>query len=151
FDLDPEQATSDFVGFSVEVKYPGSNRFGALRNRLDFDRPPNLERPRSFKSTEAPFQKFRWIHVPTAVGGGEFRYRVTAKYMNSSGQLRSGPQVENVISLDPKTIDGFVNVGSTRGFASSQAYADRFDNESGILPPPHGTASRRRRAEHGAL
>jgi hypothetical protein len=135
FDLDPAQATDDFVGFSAEVKYPGSNNFGALRNRLHFDLPTNIERPRSFKSTEAPFQKFRWIHVPTQVGGGEFRYRVTAKYMNASGQLRSGAHVENAISLDPKTIDGFVNVGFTRGFASSQAYADRFDNESGILPP----------------
>ena len=136
FDLDPAQATDDFVGFSVEVKYPGSNQFGALRNRLHFDLPPDIERPRSFKSTEAPFQKFRWIHVPTQVGGGEFRYRLTAKYMNGSGTLTSGPQVENAIALEPKTIDGFVNVGFTRGFASSQAYADRFDNESGILPPP---------------
>ena len=135
FDLDPAATTDDFVGFSVEVKYPGSDHFGALRNRLHFDLPPNIERPRSFRSTEAPFQKFRWIHVPTQVGGGEFRYRVTAKYMNGGGQLTSGPHVENAISLDPKTIDGFVNVGFTRGFASSQAYADRFDNESGILPP----------------
>jgi hypothetical protein len=135
FDLDPAHATDDFVGFSAEVKYPGSNHFGALRNRLHFDLPPNLEKPRSFKSTEAPFQKFRWLHVPTQIGGGEFRYRVTAKYMNASGQLRSGAQVQSAISLDPKTIDGFVNVGFTRGFASSQAYADRFENESGILPP----------------
>src|SRR5262249_13529465 len=86
-DLDPGKATDDFVGFSVEVKYPGSTRWGALKNRLSFDLPPNVERPRQFKSTEAPFQKFRWIHVPTDVSGGEFRYRVTAKYMNSSGQL----------------------------------------------------------------
>jgi phosphatidylserine/phosphatidylglycerophosphate/cardiolipin synthase-like enzyme len=136
FDLTAEKATNDFVGFSVEVKYPGSTRFGALKNRLSFDLPPNVERPRQFKSTEAPFQKFRWIHVPTDVSGGEFRYRVTAKYMDASGQLRNGPQVENAISLNPATIDGFVNVGFTRGFASSQAYADRFHNESGILPPP---------------
>jgi hypothetical protein len=135
FDLDQAKATNDFVGFSVEVKYPGSNTFGALRNRLHFDLPPNIERPRSFKSTEAPFQKFRWIHVPTQVGGGDFRYCVTAKYMNAAGKLTSGDKVENAISLDPKTINNFVNVGFTRGFASSQAYADRFDNESGILPP----------------
>jgi PLD-like domain len=49
--------------------------------------------------------------------------------------------VQNAISLDPKTIDGFVNVGFTRGFASSQAYADRFDNESGILPPPEAPSA----------
>jgi hypothetical protein len=97
FDLDGAQATDDFVGFSVEVKYPGPNRFGALKNRLHFDLPPNIERPRTFRSTEAPFQKFRWIHVPTQVGGGEFRYRVTAKYMDASGKLHSGAQVENAI------------------------------------------------------
>ena len=85
-----------------------------LTGRLHFDLPPDLERPRSFKSTEAAFQKFRWIHVPTQVGGGEFRYRVTAKYMDANGQVSSGAQVENAISLDPKIIDGFANVGFTR-------------------------------------
>lgn len=141
FDLDPAQATDDFVGFSVEVRYPDSTHWGALRNRLHFDYPPNLERPRSFRSTEAPFQKFRWIHVPTEVKQGEFRYRVTARYMNAAGVLRAGPQVENAISLEPQTIDGFVNVGFTRGFASSQAYADRFNNEAGILPVPGSPAA----------
>lgn len=135
FDLERDRATDDFVGFTVEVRYPGSDHWGALRNRLHFDYPPELERPRSFRSTEAPFQKFRWIHVPTEVTPGEFRYRVTARYMNAAGELRDGAQVENAISLEPQTIDGFVNVGFTRGFASSQAYADRFNNEAGILPP----------------
>lgn len=134
FDLDPAQATDDFVGFSVEVQYPDSDHWGALKNRLHFDYPPNVELPRTFRSTEAPFQKFRWIHVPTEVKEGEFRYRVTAQYMDAAGVLHGGPQVENAISLAPQTIDGFVNVGFTRGFASSQAYADRFHNEAGILP-----------------
>ena len=30
FDLDPAHATDDFVGFSVEVKYPNSDHWGAL-------------------------------------------------------------------------------------------------------------------------
>jgi hypothetical protein len=141
FDLDPAQATNDFVGFSVEVQYPGSTRWGALKNRLHFEYPPNVERPRSFRSTEAPFQKFRWIHVPSEVKEGEFRYRVTARYMDAAGVLRAGPQVTNAISLAPQTIDGFVNVGFTRGFASSQAYADRFNNEAGILPEPGSPAA----------
>jgi hypothetical protein len=136
FDLDPAKATRDFVGFSVEVRYPGSTKFGALRNRLHFDDPPDLTRPRSFKSIEAPFQKFRWIHVPTEVGPGEFRYRVSARYMDDTGTLTTGPVVEADISLAPATIDNFVNVGFTRGFASSQAYVDRFNNETGILPAP---------------
>src|SRR5678815_3538052 len=102
FDLDPQQATNDFVGFAVEVRYPGSNQFGKLKNRLSFDAPPVSEQPRSFPSTEAPFQKFRWIHVPSDVSPGEFRYRVTARYMNPDESLRSGAQVENAISLAPQ-------------------------------------------------
>ena len=141
FDLERAKATDDFVGFSVEVKDPGSNNWGALRNRLHFDYPPNPKRPLSFKSTEAPFQKFRWVHVPTDVSGaGEFRYRVTALYMDTTGKLHSGAAVEESISLRPETIAGFVNVAFTRGFASSQAYADRFNNETGILPPVNAPA-----------
>lgn len=135
FDLDESLATDTFVGFSIEVLYPGSDHWGALRNRLHFDYPPTPERPRTFKSTEAPFQKFRWIHVPTETPEGEFRYRVSARYMAADGRLTTGAVVENAISLAPATIDGFVNVGFTRGFASSQAYVDRFENETGILPP----------------
>ncbi|HEX6726595.1 MAG TPA: phospholipase D-like domain-containing protein [Nitrospira sp.] len=141
FDLDQALATDDFVGFAIEVQYPGSTHWGALKNRLHFDYPPDLRRPRSFRSTEAPFQKFRWIHVPTEVKQGEFRYRVTACYMNAAGKLHTGAQVENAISLEPQTIDGFLNVGFTRGFASSQAYADRFNNEAGILPVPGSSAA----------
>jgi PLD-like domain len=134
FDLDQADAPDDFVGFTVEVKYPGSDHWGALHNRLSFDYPPDLERPRSYKSTEAPFQKYRWIHVPTNIPDGEFRYRVSARYMDGQGQLSTGAVVENAISLKPVTIQGFVNVAFTRGFASSQAYAARFGNETGILP-----------------
>ncbi len=135
FDLKDDAATDDFVGFSIEVKYPGSNHWGALKNRLSFDLPPANEFGRVYRSTEAPFQKFRWIHVPSEIKPGEFRYRVTAQYMDGAGVLHAGDQVENAISLEPQTIEGFLNVGFTRGFASSQAYATRFQNETRILPP----------------
>lgn len=141
FDLAKEQATNDFVGFSVEVKYPDSDHWGALKNRLSFDLPPANELGRVFPSTEAPFQKFRWIHVPTEVKAGEFHYRVTAQHMDATGVLHAGDQVENALSLQPRTIDGFLNVGFTRGFASSQAYAARFHNETGILPPLNAPAA----------
>jgi hypothetical protein len=98
FDLTEGQATDDFVGFSVEVKYPDSDHWGALKNRLSFDLPPANELGRVFPSTEAPFQKFRWIHVPTEVKPGEFRYRVTARYMDAAGVLRAGDAVENAIA-----------------------------------------------------
>lgn len=41
------------------------------------------------------------------------------------------------ISLEVETIKEFVNIGFTRGFASSQAYRERFNNNAEILPPPN--------------
>ncbi|NVZ52748.1 hypothetical protein HX792_20555 [Pseudomonas sp. B6002] len=141
FDLAPDLATPDFVGFSIEVRYPGADHWGVLHNRLHFDYPPTPEQPRSFPSTEAPFQKFRWIHVPSEILPGLFRYRVTACYMGADGTLSKGVSLENQVSLEAQTISDFVNIGFTRGFASSQAYGDRFNNETRILPPP-GSAPR---------
>ncbi|WP_439862514.1 phospholipase D-like domain-containing protein [Pseudomonas antarctica] len=141
FDLAPDLATADFVGFSIEVRYPGADQWGVLHNRLHFDYPPTPEQPRSFPSTEAPFQKFRWIHVPSEILPGLFRYRVTACYMGTDGTLTKGVSLENQVSLEAQTLSGFVNIGFTRGFASSQAYGDRFNNETRILPPA-GSAPR---------
>lgn len=88
FDLEKSVATEEFVGFSIEVKYPGAPAFGALRNRLHF----NYDTPGTsqFSSLKAPFQKFRWIHVPRDLIAGEFEYRVTAQYMRA-GNLDPGP------------------------------------------------------------
>lgn len=135
FDLAADLATPDFVGFSIEVRYPGADHWGVLHNRLHFDYPPTPEQPRTFPSTEAPFQKFRWIHVPSEILPGLFRYRVTACYMGADGTLSKGVSLENQVSLEAQTISDFVNIGFTRGFASSQAYGDRFNNETRILPP----------------
>lgn len=141
FDLARDLATPDFVGFSIEVRYPGATHWGVLHNRLHFDYPPTPERPRTFPSTEAPFQKFRWIHVPSETPPGLFRYRVTACYMGADGTLSKGVGVEGQVSLEAQTISHFVNIGFTRGFASSQAYGDRFDNETRILPPVRSAPS----------
>ena len=107
---------------------------GRTGNRLHFTAAPSTSRP--YSSRDAPFQKFRWIHVPGDIPAGEFRYRVSARYMDAAGTLTSGDRVENTISLSPESIADVVNVGFTRGFASSQAYANRFNNEDGILPLP---------------
>jgi len=36
------------------------------------------------------------------------------------------------LSLDPHTFEGFVDVGFTRGFASSQAFRDKFPKDADI-------------------
>jgi hypothetical protein len=66
--MDVPEPEADFVGFSIEVSHRGEQRFVPLRNRLHFayTQPPEnaVTGYRNYDSTEAPFQKFRWIHFP---------------------------------------------------------------------------------------
>lgn len=136
FDLEPGLATRDFVGFAIEFKPPKAHDWYALGNRLRFENAPAHPNER-YSSLDAPFQKYRWIHVPSEIRRGDYGYRVTARYMRPDGSLHSGAVVTGAISLDPVTIGDFVNVGFTRAFASSQAYASKdWPNKAGILPPP---------------
>jgi len=48
--------------------------------------------------------------------------------------LKHGTSVEVAISLDTAAYDGFLDVGFTRNFASSQAYHDRYKNNPNIIP-----------------
>jgi len=133
---DPED---DFVGFAIEVKSPGSADYAALKNRLNFDyNTPGgkgVDGFRNFPSTSAPFQKFRWIDFPYDPTGGDYLYRVTKMHMNAAGALRSGDQVADLpISLDHMTYSDYLDVGFTRNFASSQAYADKFGNNPNVIP-----------------
>jgi len=134
--MDVDQPEPDLVGFSIEVCRPGQANFMALRNRLNFSYPAGTSASgaRSFLSTEAPFQKFRWIHFPKEPQLGAYKYRVTKQHMPVDGKPKAGQSIELDIPLEPVTYDGFLDVGFTRNFASSQAYAERFQNNPDILP-----------------
>jgi PLD-like domain len=137
-DLDENLRTNDFVGFSIEVRYPGSQRFGFLKNLLNFEYGPGHEPP--FSSKDAPFQTFRWVHVPTEIGTGQFTYRVSVSTMDAQSKVSQTISVEVPIDLSPRTVPDFVNIAFTRAFASSQAYDRKFKDQGGrnILPPPAG-------------
>jgi PLD-like domain len=137
-DLDEGAATPDFAGFSIEVKYPNSTKFFPLSNRLHFDYLGPRAGKKRFASTEAPFQKFRWIHVPGEILPGNYTYRVSAQYWQQGDVMRQGDHLTIAISLAPETHAGLLNVGFTRGFVSSQAYVDRFDNNRNIIPAESG-------------
>jgi len=128
----------DLVGFAVECREPGDPGFHALRNRLAFsyDAPAAaaVTGARKFESTTSPFQKFRWVHFPFEPKPGAYTYRATKMHMPQDGRLVRGESLELPISLDPVTYDGFLDVGFTRNFASSQAYAERFENAADIIP-----------------
>jgi PLD-like domain len=134
--VDPE---TDFVGFAIEVKEPGAADYSPLRNRLDFnyDSPASkgVDGFRNYPSTEAPFQKFRWVHFPNDVVNGQYAYRVTKMHMDARGKLRAGDQVTDLtISLDPVVYDNYLEVGFTRNFASSQAYVEKYGNNPAVIP-----------------
>lgn len=137
--MDVDEPEPDLAGFSIEVQSPGSDTFQPLRNRLNFayGGTPAVEAVngyRNYPSTEAPFQKFRWIHFPYDPKGGEYTYRVTKKHMKDDGSLVNGTSITLDISLDVAVYEGFLDVGFTRNFASSQAYADKYKNNEGVIP-----------------
>lgn len=147
FDLLKTEARRDFVGFSIEFKNQTMADFKALNNRLSFEVPdPNLSqaerRKLKFKSTEAPFQKFRWIHVlnnlPTGQAApffGTYQYRITPRWFKNGTLAPANP-------LDSVTIDILVQpfakagiaVSFTRGFLVSQAYTARFGPNGNVRP-----------------
>src|SRR5262249_53718311 len=105
--MDVNSPEDDFVGFSIEVKSPGSADFMPLRNRIAFsyDKPADqsVDGYRNFSSLEAPFQKFRWVHFPYEPKAGTYTYRVTKQHMPSDGKLKAGDAVTLDIPLDQAT------------------------------------------------
>src|ERR1700722_4412616 len=137
--MDVDNIEADFVGFSIEFPSPGSAQFFPLRNRLTFDyseapEAKTVDGYRNFDSTQAPFQKFRWIHFPYNPKDGIYQYRVTKQHMHDDGTLFAGTSITVSIDLQTVIYDGFLDVGFTRGYASSQAYADRYGNNANIIP-----------------
>ncbi|MBI3854598.1 MAG: hypothetical protein HY293_02780 [Planctomycetes bacterium] len=128
--FDVAQPEADLVGFAIECREPGTSHYVPLKNRLAFSYPQDpsiaVTGARLFSSLEAPFQKFRWIHFPYDPRPGKYKYRVTKIHMPADGTLKQGTQIVLDVPLDPVTYGGFLDVGFTRNFASSQAYADRY-------------------------
>jgi phosphatidylserine/phosphatidylglycerophosphate/cardiolipin synthase-like enzyme len=138
FDVDDPE--DDFVGFAVEFRTPGDTDFRSLRNRLSFDASDTVDGFRNFPTLEAPLQVFRWVHFPweSRIGSSDiYTYRVTKMHMAADSTLTKGLSIELPIELGPVTIPGFLDVGFTRNFASSQAFEDkkqRFGFDNDIIP-----------------
>jgi hypothetical protein len=142
FNLD-QQPTPDFAGFAVKVTDP-TGKSDYLKNRLNFENSvtakttmPQREAIRT-PSDQAPFQKFRWLWVPPEVKPGSYTIEVAAMVLDRSGsqlRLRQGPSTSVSIDMQPSpsSFPDF-ELGFTRGYLSSQYYAERFKNAP-IEPP----------------
>ena len=121
----------DFVGFAIEYREPDSDRFFPVKNRLCFkgkDLIANADGSAAqYPSTEAPIQKFRWVHFPRFANlEGDFTYRVTPIFMGADKTLSKGEAQEAKVALWRETYPGIANITFTRGFVSSQAFVDRY-------------------------
>ncbi len=140
FDL-ADRPTDDFAGFGIEVKAPGQADFVPLMNRLAFDagayQATPLNGSRNFSSLDNPFQKFRWLHFPWNPLSGDYAYRVTPMFMpgfaGGDRTLKAGAPITETIGLCDADYDA-MDIGFTRNFASSQAYAESFGNNPNIIP-----------------
>jgi len=139
FDLD-ESRQADLAGFAVEYTDPDGKTLPVL-NRLSFGQAITAtttpEQRKYTPTDEAPLQKFHWDHFPPDVKPGTFTYRATAMLFQPGSEtaLTPGPSAEVEVSLMPAAPTPF-QLGFTRGYISSQAYAEQFHNAPYEPAPP---------------
>jgi phosphatidylserine/phosphatidylglycerophosphate/cardiolipin synthase-like enzyme len=125
--------SNDFVGFAIEYRPPGRDRFYPLKNRLAFPGAGGTTNPNILSTRLSPIQKWRWVHFPwIADAAGAFRYRVTPVFMNDQDELSYGEAQEADIELRRETYPGELDIAYTRGFVSSQAFVDQFESKGPI-------------------
>lgn len=123
----------DFVGFAIEYKEPGGNKFFVLKNRINFRDASGKINPKQMPTRLSPVQKFRWVHFPRNANlSGEFVYRITPVFMNIADELSYGEAQEVNIELRRETYPDQLNVAFTRGFVSSQAFVERYESAGDI-------------------
>lgn len=138
FDVD-QSIAPDLAGFAVEYTDPDGQTLPVL-NRLGFTQAitsaTTPEQRQFIPTSEAPLQKFHWVHFPPDVKPGTFTYKATAMLFQPGSEtaLSAGPSAEIGVVLMPQQPGPF-QLGFTRGYISSQAYAEQFHNEP-IEPSP---------------
>jgi len=136
------------AGFTVSAAPDGASPY-FLNNFLPFAAAGQhafvaTESPHA--SVNAPFQKFRWVHVPgiahqgTDPFVGPYMYTATPRYFSDAGALLP---LDDTLSVS-LTIDvgrfrkGAISVGNTRGYTQSQGYLNHFGPHALLRPTDKG-------------
>jgi hypothetical protein len=135
-DLDPGQPDRGrLAGFAIAATGPDGKR-RTLPNRLSFTSAYTAQTKAEDRewtpSDAAPFQKFRWSDFPPTILPGTYRYEATAMFFGAGAtaeapKLEAGPSIAAEVPLVDATHASY-EVGVTRGYLSSQAYAEKFQN-----------------------
>lgn len=143
FNFPDRASTKNLAGFTIQVEPPGQTPF-YLWNRLQFEEPGHhaqVATEPAYSSVNAPFHKFRWLHIPgstrgTAVILGTYVYRVTPRLFDENQSLLPidlSLTVETKVAVQPFETKG-LQLGFTRGFVQSQAFADHFGVKAPLRP-----------------
>ena len=143
FDV-PEAKSTNLVGFTIACQ-PGTQPPYYLHNTLVFETAgKHAQDPKepANSSINAPFQKFRWLHVPGIVHQGlepffgDYTYSVTPRYVDGQGSmlpLDATLSVSMVVPVKPFDLNG-LKLGFTRGYTQSQAFVNHFGLKALIRP-----------------
>jgi hypothetical protein len=140
---DPSSATN-LAGFTIQAQPEGGTPY-FLHNTLQFANPGAHaqvagEPPNS--SANAPFHKFRWLHVPGSVHQGtqpffgNYTYTITPRYFDdkqSMAPLNPGLSVSVKVYVGPFAKQN-LKLGFTRGYTQSQAFDHHFGRNALIRP-----------------
>ena len=100
----------DLAGFAVEYTDPDGQTLPVL-NRLGFTQAitsaTTPEQRQFIPTSEAPLQKFHWVHFPPDVKPGTFTYKATAMLFQPGSEtaLSAGPSTEIGVVLMPRRPD----------------------------------------------
>jgi PLD-like domain len=127
----PQDNTANLAGFAIFRQRDGEDE-QALFNRLSFDDAITSETtPQQHKwtpSDQAPFQKFRWVDIPPDGTDKQATYRVCAMYFTGQGRAIEKRAEASVVVPPISHAYSKFRAAFTRGYISSQAYADKFHN-----------------------
>lgn len=123
-----EEKISNFAGFAILCCPPEKPSF-YLANRINLTTGALDSTNQWVPSNLAPFQKFRWVHcLQITEISGLYTYVVSAMYfIAGSDKLESKYSSSVKINLTSQYKEA--KIGFTRGYISSQAYVDKFDNK----------------------
>jgi phosphatidylserine/phosphatidylglycerophosphate/cardiolipin synthase-like enzyme len=142
FDIDDSLKKPDFVGFGIQYFVGNATQPRDAFNFLTFKRVRLAAKAAKKeialverRSMRSPIQMFRWAHVPSVPLDGPVTYQVSAMFWNGDKAPLAKATTRATIGANRATRGTFLNLGFTRGFASSQAYERNFPNQRKIMPP----------------
>lgn len=138
-----EDQREGLAGFTIACEPPGRQAY-YLWNQLQFEHPDQHAQDASEpanSSVNAPFHKFRWLHVPGLDHQGlepvmgTYTYTVTPRYFDADDKLLAldatlSASVDILVDSFEK---GSLQLAFTRGYVQSQAYVNHFGGKARII------------------